>query len=131
MTVHRLLVTAYPDVRAAVWAATALSANWLECRDHPARDGAQTCLVTVFAEQLPDFLDLARQVNDTAGPVTVEEIHGAGDDETYTLLLGEPGTGWPDTTLLATISEHHAQAARKDPATIVGRLADELDLPDH
>lgn len=88
MTVHRFLVTADVDPRLQVWAQTAPYANWIEGREN--KRGGDTFLVTVFAAQGEDFLSAAR---DHSG-VTVEEIEGAGDTETYVLRVGEEGTGW-------------------------------------
>lgn len=49
-------------------------------------------LATVFDQQAEGFLTAARTVG-----VTVEEIEGGGDTESYRLLVGEPGTGWQDS----------------------------------
>jgi hypothetical protein len=84
--VHRYLVTAPTDLRMDTWAATGMFTNWLEGRGPEDR---QTWLVTCFDEHSHTLLDAARNIG-----VTVEEIHGAGDDERYELLVGEPGTGW-------------------------------------
>jgi hypothetical protein len=82
MTVHRYLVTAPEGPRMDMWAATGSFANWLDGRD-------ETFLVTCFDEDSEQFLAAAR-----ATAVTVQEIQGGGDTETYDLLVGEPGTGW-------------------------------------
>lgn len=87
MSVHRFLVTAPQADKWTMWTATGPFANWLEGRDSGA--GRETWLVTVFAEDGGRFLDAAR-----ATGVTVEEIDGGGDSETYTLRVGEPGSGW-------------------------------------
>lgn len=84
--VHRFLVTAAEGPKFDLWAATGVSANWIEGRlsgDH------ETWLVTVFDADAAHFLDAARPLG-----VTVEEIEGAGDKERYVMRLGEPGTGW-------------------------------------
>lgn len=91
MTVHRFLVTADPGERLDVWAATCAYANWIEGREN--KRGGDTFLVTVFSAQGEKFLDVAR----TYSGVTVEEIEGAGDNETYALRVGEEGTGWAAT----------------------------------
>jgi hypothetical protein len=82
MSVHRYLVTAPDGPRLNMWSRTAPYANWLDGRE-------QTFLVTCFDENSEQFLAAAR----TTG-VTVEEIQGGDDTETYELLVGEPGTGW-------------------------------------
>ena len=83
---HRYLVTAPLDLRMNTWAATAMFTNWLEGRGLEER---QTWLVTCFDNRRESFLAAARTIG-----VTVEEISGAGDDEHYILLVGEPGSGW-------------------------------------
>lgn len=87
MSVRRFLVTASPGSRMDAWAATAPISNWLEGRGPEERE---TWLVMCPGEHADYFLTAARQRAD----VTVEEIEGAGDSERYTLLAGEPGTGW-------------------------------------
>jgi hypothetical protein len=89
MSVHRFLVTAPHHDKWTMWTATGPFANWLEGRDNG--DGRETWLVTVFAEDADRFLDAARNTG-----VTVEEISGGGDSESYTLRVGEPGSGWAD-----------------------------------
>lgn len=90
MTVRHLLVTA-PDLhtRMRLWLPSAYVANWLEGR--PNRHGTETWAVTIFDEHAETFLANARTLG-----VTVEEIDGAGDDESYRLLVGAPGSGWAD-----------------------------------
>jgi hypothetical protein len=86
--VGRFLVTTSTDLKMAFWAATGAFSNWLEGRAQYGND-YETWLVTVFKEDEAAFLDAARHVG-----VTVEEIEGAGDTETYLLRVGEPGSGW-------------------------------------
>jgi len=86
VTVHRYLVTAADYAKWDMWQATAPWANWIEGRGNGDRE---TWLVTCLAEDSAAFLDAAKRTG-----VTVEEIDGAGDSETYTLLTGEPGSGW-------------------------------------
>lgn len=88
MSVHRFLVTAEQGPKFDLWPHTAMYANWIEGRENPR--GGETWLVTVFGEDTDRFLAAARA---TSG-VTVEEIDGAGEQERYRLLVGEPGTGW-------------------------------------
>jgi len=112
--VHRYLVTASDDERRlTMWRCTAIYANWLDGRENPR--GGETWLVTVFADKRQQFLDSARAVH-----VTVEEIHGGGDDETYELQVGEPGTGWQAPAAGArlvkvdgVLTEGDAEAARE------------------
>jgi hypothetical protein len=85
--VHAYLVTTPPGEHLDLWAATAPVANWIESR--PGKNGV-TWQVMVMADNGPRFLDIARKF----GGITVEEIEGAGDDERFPLLVGEPGTGW-------------------------------------
>lgn len=85
--VHAYLVTTAPGEHMDLWAATATVANWIESRY--GRNGA-TWQVMVMDSDGPQFLDIARKLGD----ITVEEIEGAGDDERFVLLVGEPGTGW-------------------------------------
>jgi hypothetical protein len=87
MSVHAYLVTTPPDEHLDLWAATAPVANWIEARS--GRNGT-TWQVMVMGDNGPQFLDIARKM----GGITVEEIEGAGGDERYVLLVGEPGTGW-------------------------------------
>lgn len=89
MTVHRYLVTGEIGPRMDVWAYTAAYANWIEGRLAPGRAATETWLVICFDEHAAAFLAYAK-----AAGVTVEEIEGAGDDESYTLLVGDPGSGW-------------------------------------
>lgn len=86
MTVHCYLITSSFDERMDLWSATAMVANWIEGRGP---EGRETWQVMVYGEHSEAFLDAARKA-----AVTVEEVHGAGDSETYELLIGEPGTGW-------------------------------------
>lgn len=91
MSVHRFLVTtARAEARFDMWEATAGYANWLEGRVAGKGGTRETWLVTVFDVHALNFLTAARRLD----TVTVEEIHGAGDDERYVLRVGEPGTGW-------------------------------------
>lgn len=87
--VHRYLVTATMEQRMDMWA-TGTFANWIETRE---RNGRETTIVTCFDEHAEHFLAVAR-----AAGVTVEEVHGAGESETYELLIGEPGTGWVEAS---------------------------------
>jgi hypothetical protein len=85
--VRRFLVSGLVEGRMRMWAATGSYTNWIEGREN--RHGTETWLVTVFDEHGSYFLDAARVC-----PVTLEEITGAGDDESYEMLFGDPGTGW-------------------------------------
>jgi len=90
VSVHTFLVTAPEPARLDLWADTAPVTNWIEGRiKDGATDGAETWLVTCFDVNAPDFLATARAIG-----VTVEEIEGGGDNETYILRVGKPGTGW-------------------------------------
>jgi hypothetical protein len=94
MAVHSYVVTATVDVKMSFWTATGTFANWLEAR--PLADGREAWLVTVFDRESESFLTAARTIG-----VTVEEIRGTGESESYDLLVGEPGSGWqgrPDGT---------------------------------
>lgn len=84
--VHRYLVTASVDLKMNTWAATAMFSNWLGGRENGDRE---TWLVTVFANRSESFLLAARNIG-----VTVEEIEGGGESESYALRVGEPGSGW-------------------------------------
>lgn len=86
MTVHRYLVTGDDARRMEAWMPTAGYANWIEGRE---KGGRETWLVTCYAEHAKAFL----RATEAAG-VTVEEIEGAGDTESYKLVVGEPGSGW-------------------------------------
>ena len=86
MTVHRYLVTGGEDQKWDAWLPTAAFANWIEGRENGDRE---TWLVTCMGEQADFFLAAARDAG-----VTVEEIEGAGDGESYALVVGEPGSGW-------------------------------------
>lgn len=87
MSVHRYLVTGTEDQKWDAWLPTAPYANWIEGRENG--EDRETWLVTCMDEHAEFFLNSAR----TAG-ATVEEIEGAGDSETYTLVTGAPGSGW-------------------------------------
>ena len=87
MSVHAFLVTVDPGQKFALWAQSAIYANWIEGRENGSRE---TWQVMVFDEQAAGFLDAARAVDG----VTVEEIEGAGAAERYLLRVGEPGSGW-------------------------------------
>ena len=87
MTVHRYLVTGDVAQRMDAWIPTASYANWIEGRERG--ENRETWLVTCFSEHTEAFLTGAE-----AAGVTVEEIEGAGDDESYRLIFGEPGSGW-------------------------------------
>lgn len=86
--VHGFLVTAPENERINLWANTAVYANWLDGRENAA--GTETWHVMVFDEHAADFLGIATDIQG----LTVEEIEGAGDTETYILVAGVPGTGW-------------------------------------
>lgn len=88
MTVHAYLVTGDDQQRVTAWMASCTYANWLEGRELPA--ARETWQVMVMDAHSGPFLDACR-----AAGVTVQEIHGSGDDETYELLIGADGTGWP------------------------------------
>lgn len=85
--VHSYLVTAPPGEHMGLWAATATVTNWIEGR--AGRNGT-TWQVMVMGGNGPAFLEVARKL----GGITVEEIEGAGDEERFVLVVGEPGTGW-------------------------------------
>jgi hypothetical protein len=84
--VHRYLVTASLGVKFDLWSVTGGYANWLEGRENGDRE---TWLVTVLGADSARFLRHARLFG-----ATVEEVHGGGDSESYTLVVGEPMTGW-------------------------------------
>lgn len=86
VTVHRYLVTGDEDQRMDTWSPTAGYTNWIEGSENGNRE---TWLVTCYAEHAKAFLRDAE-----AAGVTVEQINGAGDTETYTLVIGNPGSGW-------------------------------------
>ena len=91
--VRRYLVTADVRPRIEVHLYTGMYANWIEGRAAPGAtkdNDRETWLVTVYGEHADNFLNAARGVPG----VTVEEIEGADDTETYLLRVGEPGTGW-------------------------------------
>lgn len=87
MSVRRFLVTAPVGDRMDVWAATSTYANWIEGRGPQERE---TWLATCPGQYAEHFIAAARCRPD----LTVEEIQGAGDDERYELVAGQPGTGW-------------------------------------
>jgi hypothetical protein len=68
------------------WAVTCMFSNWLEGRENGDRE---TWLTTVYDQDSATFLDVCQRIG-----VTVEEIEGGGDTETYVLRVGKPGTGW-------------------------------------
>jgi len=84
--VLRALVTGEQHDLIRTAARTGFYANWIDSKQ---KDGRETHIVTVFDNERSQFLSTAKETG-----VTVEEIHGAGDDETYELLVGAPGTGW-------------------------------------
>lgn len=86
MSVHRFLVTGSISQRMATWEATGLYANWIEGRGPQEHE---TWLVTCMGEHGEYFLAAAR-----ATGVTLQEVEGAGDTETYPYLIGAPGSGW-------------------------------------
>lgn len=86
--VHRYLVTASTDLKMHTWSVTGMFSNWLEGRISKNR-GRETWLVTVFDQDSARFLEACELIG-----VTVEEIEGSGDTESYVLRVGEPGTGW-------------------------------------
>lgn len=86
MTMHCYLVTAPMGLRMDTWAAAAMFTNWIEGRGPEDR---QTWQVMCPGDYSHSFLTAARAIG-----VTVEEIEGAGDDERYVMLAGEPGSGW-------------------------------------
>lgn len=85
-SVHRLLITAPVDLKMDLWAATGMFANWLEGRPNGDRE---TWLVTVYDQDMWSLTTAAETIG-----ITVEEIEGGGDTETYRLLVGKPGSGW-------------------------------------
>lgn len=84
----RALVTGEQHDLIRISQRTSFYANWIEGRQ---KNGRETYLVTVFSNSRQDFLDTAKETG-----VTVEEIIDAGEDETYVLRVGAPGTGWAD-----------------------------------
>jgi hypothetical protein len=84
--VHRYLVTGDQDAKWAHWQRTAYYANWIEGRENGDRE---TWLVTCYDDTSAAFLEAAG-----AAGATVEEIHGAGESESYELCVGPPGSGW-------------------------------------
>jgi hypothetical protein len=88
--VHRFLVTAPDDLKMNTWAATRMFSNWVEGRENGSRE---TWLVTVYAAHAESFLETARNIG-----VTVEEIKGGGESQSYVLRVGEPGSGWQGRT---------------------------------
>ena len=86
MSVHRYLLTAPADLKMDTWAATGMFANWIEGR---ANGDRETWLVTCYDHHSQSFLTAAETIG-----VTVQEIEGAGDSETYRLVIGAPGSGW-------------------------------------
>jgi len=89
--VHAYLVTTPPNEHFDLWAATAMVSNWIESRHG---NNGVTWQVMVPADAGPQFIEAARKL----GGITVEEIEGAGDDERYVALVGEPGSGWRAVT---------------------------------
>lgn len=87
--VERLLVTASDEARMVLWARTAHFANWLDGKDN--RHGGQTWILTVYATEYEQFMQLARGIDNQ---VTIERIVGAGDSEEYEMIMGTPGEGW-------------------------------------
>jgi hypothetical protein len=86
--VRGFLVTVNPQRRIDLWMKMAYYSNWLDARIN-AR-GTETWHVMVVGEAVDEFLAAARD----EGGITIEEIIGAGDNETFELRVGEPGTGW-------------------------------------
>jgi hypothetical protein len=82
-----MLVTSTMESRIDMWPQT-IYGNWLDGRKNA--HGTETWHVMVLDEHLDHFLEVARAVDG----VTVEEIEGAGETESYALRVGEPGTGW-------------------------------------
>jgi hypothetical protein len=82
--VHSYLVTGNDEQRYGMQMHSFTYANWIELR-------GQTALVTAFDEHLDGFLKLAAKCG-----ATVQRIENAGDDESYTLLVGEEKDGWTD-----------------------------------
>lgn len=85
--VHRFLVTAPIGQRIDIWAVTGRYANWIEGRGPAERE---TWLVTCFDQHAARF----RRTCAARDKTTLEEIEGAGDDERYTLVSGNPEAGW-------------------------------------
>ena len=88
--IERLLVTGKFEAVKPIWLGTGSYANWVESREHPHNPEWKTWLVTVFGEDYERFVAMAQ----ACGGVTVEVIEGAGETETYRLVLGKEGTGW-------------------------------------
>jgi hypothetical protein len=80
--VHGYLVTGDEGKRWDHWTVTCAYANWLETR-------GETAHVMCFDDTREHFLEAARRLG-----LTVQVIEGAGDDESYRLLIGGEGTGW-------------------------------------
>jgi hypothetical protein len=85
---RRFLVTGPADLRMNLWAATAMMTNWLEGREI---DNDRETWLVMHSGNASGFLTAAETIG-----LTIEEIHGAGESETYELLVGEPGSGWQD-----------------------------------
>lgn len=92
MSVHAYLVTTRNDShRLDLWQLTGWTANWLEGRD--GKHG-QTWQVMVPGEYAAQFRAAVADLNAAGRDITLEEIHGAADHETYELLAGQPDSGW-------------------------------------
>lgn len=108
MTVRRYLVTGDEPAKWEAWLPAAMYANWIEGRENGS--DRETWLVTCFDENSAAFLATAK-----AAGVTVEEIEGAGDSETYRLLVGEPGSGWTPEA-----QEAYARRCAEEAAMLAG-----------
>lgn len=95
MTVHGCLVTvpgpADEGHHLSLWFNTWGISNWLDARE--GKSGI-TWHVMVPDEHMENFLVSARALCERGCSLTVEEIEGAGDGETYKLLAGNPHCGW-------------------------------------
>lgn len=87
--IARVLLTTSEQGRLVAWAKTASIANWIEGRRN--YHGSKTWIITVGASDFERFMELVKGIDNA---VTVERIHGAGDSETYEMLVGTPGEGW-------------------------------------
>jgi hypothetical protein len=100
-------------------------ANWLEGRvprraavaEYIEGEGDMTCHVMVPDDHAEAFLVIGRNLNDLprkdrVRTLTVERINGSGEDETYELLVGEPGSGWLQDLLLFCGPEHQKPSPR-------------------
>jgi hypothetical protein len=99
--VHGYLVTGTDEQRIDLQLATGQVTNWLELR-------GQTAFIMAFDEHLDGFLKLATKCG-----VTVQRIEGAGDNETFRLLVGEEKSGWTDRAARDWAAQQLVEAGRE------------------